>query len=55
VCSSDLIAEGNYDVQVPAVVGRGNVLGTQFHPEKSSDAGLAILKNFVGLTKKGEK
>ncbi|WP_204412521.1 imidazole glycerol phosphate synthase subunit HisH [Bacillus tianshenii] len=53
--SEELLASSSYDVQVPAVVGRGNVFGTQFHPEKSSDAGLAILKNFVGLTEKGER
>ncbi|MGM0837715.1 MAG: imidazole glycerol phosphate synthase subunit HisH [Bacillota bacterium] len=53
--SDELLASSSYDVQVPAVAGRGNVFGTQFHPEKSSDAGLAILKNFVGLTEKGEK
>ncbi|MFE7060586.1 imidazole glycerol phosphate synthase subunit HisH [Sutcliffiella sp. NPDC057660] len=53
--SDELLASSSYNVQVPAVVGRGNVFGTQFHPEKSSDAGLAILKNFVGLTEKGEK
>lgn len=53
--SDELLASSSYDVQVPAVVGRGNVFGTQFHPEKSSDAGLAILKNFVGLSEKGEK
>jgi glutamine amidotransferase len=53
--SDELLASSSYDVQVPAVVGRGNVFGTQFHPEKSGDAGLAILKNFVSLTEKGEK
>lgn len=53
--SDELLASSSYDVQVPAVVGRGNVFGTQFHPEKSSDAGIAILNNFVGLTEKGEK
>ncbi|MGD6832378.1 imidazole glycerol phosphate synthase subunit HisH [Sutcliffiella halmapala] len=53
--SDELLASSSYDVQVPAVVGSGNVFGTQFHPEKSSDAGLAILKNFVSLTEKGEK
>lgn len=53
--SDELLASSSYDVQVPAVVGKGNVFGTQFHPEKSSSAGLAILKNFVSLTEKGEK
>jgi glutamine amidotransferase len=29
------------------VVGRGNVMGTQFHPEKSSKAGFRVLRNFL--------
>jgi len=33
----------------PAVAGRGRVMGTQFHPEKSGDVGLAILANFLRL------
>lgn len=36
---------------VTAAVGQGNVLATQFHPEKSSDAGLKILANFVDYVK----
>lgn len=44
-----LIASSNYGVTVPAVVGEGNVFGTQFHPEKSSEVGIAILQNFVQL------
>ncbi len=48
-----LIATSEYDVTVPAVVGRGNVLGTQFHPEKSSDVGMAILRNFGELVTQG--
>ena len=47
----DLIAECSYGIQVPAVVGRGNVYGTQFHPEKSGDVGIQILKNFGELIK----
>ena len=44
---SDLKAVCNYGGQVvAAVVGRRNVVGCQFHPEKSGEAGLMILKNF---------
>lgn len=47
-----LIASARYeDVVVPAVVGRGRLFGTQFHPEKSSGMGMAILKGFVELVK----
>ncbi|WP_227937308.1 imidazole glycerol phosphate synthase subunit HisH [Alkalihalobacillus deserti] len=48
-----LLATSDYDVTVPAVVGRGNVLGTQFHPEKSSHVGMAILRNFGELVTQG--
>lgn len=41
-------SEGN-SVLFPSVIARGNVFGTQFHPEKSSDMGLQILKNFKEL------
>lgn len=47
----DLIAQCNYGIKVPAVIARGNVYGTQFHPEKSGDIGIQILKNFGGLIK----
>ena len=47
----DLIAECSYEIQVPAVVAKGNVYGTQFHPEKSGDIGIQILKNFGELIK----
>jgi len=41
------IAVCNYsDISIPAVVATGNVFGCQFHPEKSADNGLAVLKNF---------
>ncbi|KZZ84885.1 imidazole glycerol phosphate synthase subunit HisH [Bacillus sp. SJS] len=48
-----VLASTNYGVEVPAVVGSGNVYGTQFHPEKSSTAGLAILKRFAEKVKEG--
>ncbi|KAF0818890.1 Imidazole glycerol phosphate synthase amidotransferase subunit HisH [Bacillus sp. ZZV12-4809] len=42
-----VISQSSYDVEVPAVVGRGNVFGMQFHPEKSSSLGMALLRNFT--------
>ncbi|TKC13869.1 imidazole glycerol phosphate synthase subunit HisH [Robertmurraya kyonggiensis] len=46
-----VIASCEYDVEVPAVVGRGNVFGMQFHPEKSGKLGMELLRNFTELTK----
>lgn len=42
-------ATTNYSVNIHASVENGNVFACQFHPEKSSDVGLKILKNFVEL------
>jgi glutamine amidotransferase len=44
---ADLLASAEHGERFAAVVGRGNVLGTQFHPEKSGAAGLRMLANFV--------
>lgn len=49
-----VIAEAEYDVKVPAVVGRENVFGMQFHPEKSSSLGMELLRNFTALVEKKE-
>ena len=43
----DVLAVTDYGGPVPAVVGRDNVLGTQFHPEKSQRNGLALISRFL--------
>ena len=45
-CDADVVAVCDCGVPITAAVVRGNVMGCQFHPEKSSKAGLKILKNF---------
>jgi glutamine amidotransferase len=44
---SDLLATTNYGEAFAAIVGRDNMIGTQFHPEKSQAAGLRLLGNFL--------
>ena len=48
-CEDSLIATAEYGVPVTAAVAKGNVLGCQFHPEKSGTVGLNILRAFVEL------
>ena len=45
--SDDVVATCDYGADVPAVVERGNVAATQFHPEKSGENGLHLLANWV--------
>ena len=42
----------NYGIDVPAMIHKNNVYGAQFHPEKSGDVGLGILKKFIALCEK---
>ncbi len=43
----DLLAHVDYGGPVTAIVARGNVIGTQFHPEKSQATGLRMIENFL--------
>ena len=45
--NSDLIATADYSIPITSIINRNNIWGTQFHPEKSSKAGMQIIKNFI--------
>ena len=45
--SRDCVATCSYDQDFCAIIARDNMLGTQFHPEKSQTNGLALIENFL--------
>jgi len=48
-----IMATTEYGIEFPVVIERGNLFGTQFHPEKSGVIGEKIIKNFIGVCIKG--
>ena len=48
-CAASTLATSEYSIPVTGAVRSGNVYGTQFHPEKSGDTGLRLLKAFAEL------
>ena len=50
--ASFVTASADYHLAVPAIVGSGNVFGMQFHPEKSGEMGMSLLKNYLVISRK---
>ena len=48
-CEGDVAARTEYSVRIDAAVEHENIFACQFHPEKSGETGLAVLRNFAGL------
>ena len=48
-CESSVIATAEYGAELTAAVAKGNVMGCQFHPEKSGEVGLNILRGFLDV------
>jgi glutamine amidotransferase len=51
---ADVLATTEYGVEFASVVGRGQIWGAQFHPEKSQEVGLRLLQNFARLVRGSE-
>lgn len=47
---SDVLCSSEYGISFHSGISKENIFGFQFHPEKSHDSGLTLLKNFVNLT-----
>ena len=50
-----VVATTDYGVSIPAVIEKGNLIGVQFHPEKSGNVGALMIKNFIKLCKEEAK
>ena len=47
-----IVATTDYGLEYPCLIAKNNVIGTQFHPEKSGPSGRTILQNFLRLVKR---
>jgi glutamine amidotransferase len=45
----DVLGVTEYGIEFPSLLNRENIYGAQFHPEKSQESGLKMIKNFVEL------
>lgn len=50
-----VVATSDYGATVPAVVEQGNLVGVQFHPEKSGEEGARMIKNFLSMCKEAKE
>lgn len=50
-----IVATTEYGATVPAVVEKGNLVGVQFHPEKSGDVGARMIKNFLSMCEEAKE
>ncbi|MCI0765632.1 imidazole glycerol phosphate synthase subunit HisH [Bacillus sp. TL12] len=49
-CPAEVVCgSSDYEIDIPGFVAKGNIFGAQFHPEKSGDIGIQILRNFKGV------
>jgi glutamine amidotransferase len=51
VCNNkiDILATSEYNIEFVSAIEKGNIFGTQFHPEKSHSAGLKLLSQFINI------
>ena len=47
----DVVATVSYGCKLPCIIRRGQIIGAQFHPEKSHANGIRLIKNFVGMAR----
>ena len=45
--SNQIIANTNYNQEIPAIIGKENYIGVQFHPEKSGNSGQKFIYNWL--------